>query len=595
MAALAPIPGNMPETPLPAGVARIASFMADFSVEATRPSDADIAALSVLPRGTQVYVSAVPGRPADESVGAALRLRAAGFEPVPHVAVRNFASAAALDDFLARLTGEADVHRVLVIASDRSECGPFRRAHDAIDSGVFRRRGIRSIGVAGYPDGHPKIGPDELRRALAEKIAAAEATGLAVEIVTQFCFDARTMLDYVARLRAFGFEQPVRIGLAGPTSLSSLLRYASRCGVRTSAQALAHGLALSSRSAGAFGFGVLAVLAFLPQAFAAEPVKAEATLSASGGFARLTVKFAEDVTSEVVTAGSIIVIRFERPVDVVVDKVADAVPDYVGSARRDPDGSAIRLSLSRKVTINTMTAGERLFVDLLPDSWTGPPPSLPQDVVRELAERARAAERELRQQRAMSEAKKRPPVRVRASVQPTFVRFIFEMPDGVGVSSVLNEQKLKLMFSKALTFDLADAKISAPPNVSSISQKIEGETATVELIMLGDVDVHSFREEKNYVIDVAFQQADKAAVLPQASDAAHPPAARVSEKPTPSMAAAPAPAAPVAAAAMTPAAPVPAPAWPGQEVACTASRITPVTVPGLEIIDRCGAPGMMVM
>ena len=330
--------------------------------------------------------------------------------------------------------------------------------------------------------------------------------------------------------------------------------------MRGRAQAMAHDLAQASRSAAAFLFGALALLVFSSQGWAAEPVKAEATLSSSGGYARLVVKFAEDVTSEVVTAGSIIVIRFERPVDVVVDKVADAVPDYVGSARRDPDGSAIRLSLSRKVTINTMTAGERLFVDLLPDSWTGPPPSLPQDVVRELAERARAAERELRQQRAMSEAKKRPPVRVRASVQPTFVRFIFEMPDGVGVSSVLNEQKLKLMFSKALTFDLADAKISAPPNVSSISQKIEGETAVVELVMLGDVDVHSFREEKNYVIDVAFQQADKAAVLPQASDAAHAPPARAPEKPVPPMAAAPAPAAPVpvAAAAMTPAAPVPA-------------------------------------
>src|SRR5271163_4584292 len=329
--------------------------------------------------------------------------------------------------------------------------------------------------------------------------------------------------------------------------------------MRACAQAMAHGLPQPSRPAAALLLGALVLLAFSAGAWAAEPVKAEATLSSSGGYARLTVKFAEDVTSEVVTAGSIIVIRFERPVDVVVDKVADAVPDYVGSARRDPDGSAIRLSLSRKVTINTMTAGERLYVDLLPDSWNGPPPSLPQDVVRELAERARAAERELRQQRAMSEAKKRPPVRVRASVQPTFVRFIFEMPDGVGVSSVLNEQKLKLMFSKALTFDLADAKISAPPNVSSISQKIEGETAMVELVMLGDVDVHSFREDKNYVIDVAFQQADnKAVVLPQASDAGHAPPAHAAEKPAPAMAAAVAPAVPVPAAAMTPVAPVPA-------------------------------------
>ena len=58
--------------------------------------------------------------------------------------------------------------------------------------------------------------------------------------------------------------------------------------------------------------------------------------------------------------------------------------------------------------------------------------------MRELSERALAAERALRQQRAATEPKKRPPVRVRASVQPTFVRFVFELPDGIGVSSSLN-------------------------------------------------------------------------------------------------------------------------------------------------------------
>ena len=322
--------------------------------------------------------------------------------------------------------------------------------------------------------------------------------------------------------------------------------------VRASALATRHARARHRRRGAGRLLGAalfLVALAFPVRGFAADEVPAEATFSSGGGFARLVIKFNEDVGSEVVTAGSIIVIRFERPVDVSVDKVAELVPDYIGAARRDPDGSAIRLSLSRKVTINTMTAGERLFVDLLPESWKGPPPSLPNEVVRELSERARAAERELRQQRAMSEAKKRAPLRVRASVQPTFVRFIFEMPDGVGVSSVLNEQKLKLLFSKALTFDLADAKLASPPNVASISQKIEGETAVVELVMLGDVDVHSFREDKNYVIDVAYQPPDKASVLPQVSDAARA-AARAAEKAVAS--AAPAP------VAMQAVAPVPA-------------------------------------
>ncbi len=267
----------------------------------------------------------------------------------------------------------------------------------------------------------------------------------------------------------------------------------------------------------------LIVLAF-PAAGRAQPVKGSATFSASGGYARLVLKFTEDVDTQVTTAGTIIVIRFKRPVDIAIDRLPEAVPDYIGSARSDPDGTAIRLSLARSVTVNTMSAGERVFVDLLPDSWTGPPPGLPSEVVRELAERARVAERELRQQRALFEAKKRPPIRVRASLQPTFVRFSFEMPDGVGISSVLNEQKLRLQFNALLVFDLADAKLAAPSNIASINQKVEGESSVVEITMVGDVDVHSFREEKNYVIDVAFQEAEKSPMLPKMSDASHSPA-----------------------------------------------------------------------
>ncbi|HML08495.1 MAG TPA: methylenetetrahydrofolate reductase [Xanthobacteraceae bacterium] len=235
MAALTPFPAET----FSAAVRRIATFMQNFSIEATRPSDAEIAAIAALRRGTRVYISSVPTRPAQESLDAAIRLRRAGFEPVPHVAVRNFASLAALDDFLARLNGEAEARSVLVIAGDRDECGPFRRALDAIDSGVLQRRGIGTVGIAGYPDGHPRVSDEELNRALADKITAAEATGLTVEIVTQFCFEARAILNFVARLRAFGFDHRLRIGLAGPTGLAALLRYATRCGVRSSAQALA--------------------------------------------------------------------------------------------------------------------------------------------------------------------------------------------------------------------------------------------------------------------------------------------------------------------------------------------------------------------
>ncbi|MET4113609.1 tetratricopeptide (TPR) repeat protein [Bradyrhizobium sp. JR1.5] len=294
------------------------------------------------------------------------------------------------------------------------------------------------------------------------------------------------------------------------------------------ARALARRLSRHVRAAPLLAVSLL--IGFTAPVRAADAVRGEATFSASGGFARLVIKLGEDIPSEVTTAGSILVIRFDRAVDVPVDRVPEGAPDYVNSARRDPDGGAIRLSLARRVTVNTMNAGERTFIDLLPEGWKGPPPSLPMDVVKELAERARVAERALRAQRAAAESKKHPQIRVRASVQPTFVRFVFEMPDGVGVSSVLNEQKLTLAFNANLNFDLADAVVAAPPNVASIKQKGDIDQTSVEIALIGDSDVHSFRDEKNYVVDISFQpdkskMADSAeAAIAQAKPAAHGPA-----------------------------------------------------------------------
>ncbi len=159
----------------PDPLAAIAALMRGYSLEATRPSDDEIAALAAIaPAGTHVYLSAVPGRPPLEAIDAAARLRRRGFEPVPHLAVRNFESEQALDDFLARAAGEAGVQRVLVIAGDRDHpLGPLRGALEVIDGGALGRHGITGIGIAGYPDGHPRIAEGDLDRALADKIAAA--------------------------------------------------------------------------------------------------------------------------------------------------------------------------------------------------------------------------------------------------------------------------------------------------------------------------------------------------------------------------------------------------------------------------------------
>ncbi len=220
------------------------SISQQFSIEATRPGAAEIAALAdILPRATPVYFSAVPTVTPAEIVGSAARLRQAGLEPVVHIAARRVGSAGALADLLARLRGEADIRRVLVIGGDAETAGDFPDALAVIQKGALREFGIEEIGIGAYPEGHPRIAPGRLEAALDEKIAAACAQGLAVHIVSQFSFAPERILAWLKQLRACGIARPVKVGMAGPTSVPALIRYARRCGVAASLRGLVSGAA----------------------------------------------------------------------------------------------------------------------------------------------------------------------------------------------------------------------------------------------------------------------------------------------------------------------------------------------------------------
>jgi methylenetetrahydrofolate reductase (NADH) len=220
----------------------MAAFAQDFSLEATRPNAAEIAALAeILPGGTSIYFSAVPTITPDEVVTAAASLRKAGFEPVVHIAARRIGAASDLQELLAALRGEAGVKRLLVIGGDVDTPGTFADALAVIQKGRLREAGIEEIGIGGYPEGHPRIAQGALEAALDQKIAAARAAGLKVFIVSQFSFSPERILAWLRQLRACGITVPVKVGLAGPASVTALLRYAKRCGVSASLRGLMSG------------------------------------------------------------------------------------------------------------------------------------------------------------------------------------------------------------------------------------------------------------------------------------------------------------------------------------------------------------------
>jgi hypothetical protein len=263
-------------------------------------------------------------------------------------------------------------------------------------------------------------------------------------------------------------------------------------------------LALLERSSPLRGFAVrfAAVLILLGAAAigggaAAQPVAAEIAVDTTGGYARMVYHFNGDVDANARVANGILVISFNVPVTLSTDRLSAAAAGYVSAARRDPDGKGLRIALARKLTMHSMQANDRLFVDLLPGNWSGPPPSLPQDVVEDLARRAKEAERRARQIRLLAQQKQMVETRVRVAHQPNFSRYVFELPELVAVIAERNGDKLNLQFDE--------------------------QTTTIKFSFLSKVDIRSFREENTYIIDVATM--DQAARRTDATPARSGPAA----------------------------------------------------------------------
>ena len=266
-------------------------------------------------------------------------------------------------------------------------------------------------------------------------------------------------------------------------------------------------------------------LFFAGPASAAAPVKGEIKVSTDGGYARLVFRFDQEVEAKIRLAGTVMVISFKQPVDVAVDRINANAPDYIGAARRDPDGSAIRIALARKVKVNLITAAEQIYVDILPDDWSGMMPGLPQEVVDELARRARDAERQLHQQRLTDKQKKPVLIRVKVASLPTIRRYVFEMPETANVVPERGEGKLTLNFDQQIKWDLADAKAALPPTLESIESESDTSSATVIFTLNGVPEVRTFREDRSIVVDVGLdgakpkqgtaEGAEKVAAAPQ--------------------------------------------------------------------------------
>jgi methylenetetrahydrofolate reductase (NADH) len=178
-----------------------------------------------LPEHVWLTVTASPTHTLDDTVEVASRLRGLGHAVTPHLAARMVRSREHLDETLAALS-EAGVDDGFIVGGDQTPpLGPYASATELLPLIVEHPHRPETIGIAGYPEGHPLIDDETLAQALEEKCRVADY------LATQLCYDPDVLLGWVRSIREQGLDLPVHVSVPGMVDRRRLLEISARVGV----------------------------------------------------------------------------------------------------------------------------------------------------------------------------------------------------------------------------------------------------------------------------------------------------------------------------------------------------------------------------
>ena len=178
-----------------------------------------------LPEHVRLTVTASPTHALDDTVEVATRLRALGHAVTVHLAARMVRDRAHLDELLGAMAASG-VDDAFVVGGDATPPrGAYASALELLPLIQEHPRRPATIGIAGYPEGHPLIDSTVLTQALEHKSPRANY------IATQLCFDPQALLGWVRNTREAGISLPVFVTVPGMVDRRRLLEISARVGV----------------------------------------------------------------------------------------------------------------------------------------------------------------------------------------------------------------------------------------------------------------------------------------------------------------------------------------------------------------------------
>ena len=196
----------------------------------------------ILPKKTTVYVAHLEDTPVEEMFFTCKRLISEGMAPMPHIPARIIRNTGELEDWVKEYSSLGVNQSLLLAGNGKNPKGELFNSIQMLETGIFEKHAFKKIQIAGHPEGTKDIDKDgSLERtinALKIKQKFAKKTKLQIGITTQFCFDLRPVMEWLEVLESEQINLPISLGLAGPTKLQTLIKYAIMCGVGPSISVL---------------------------------------------------------------------------------------------------------------------------------------------------------------------------------------------------------------------------------------------------------------------------------------------------------------------------------------------------------------------
>lgn len=175
-----------------------------------------------------ISITCLPKHGVDATLAVATELARDGYRVVPHLAAKGLGSRERLRQVLEECA-DAGVTELFAVGGDAgTPAGPYADGEALLRDIAELGGGRFTVGVAGYPEGHPGIPDHVLLESLRRKQEHAR------RIVTQMCFSAERIGEYVTGLRREGVDLPVRAGVAGAVPTARLVSLAAKIGVGSS-------------------------------------------------------------------------------------------------------------------------------------------------------------------------------------------------------------------------------------------------------------------------------------------------------------------------------------------------------------------------